>query len=97
MGVSGEPDKGTEDMSSRRKLVYGGSFLDRLTAQDNPAGVEDLWYCVKNSGDLVQDSFNLTICFFLLVCPRCRCSQIRYILTLWMWTGVEQAIDIPLG
>lgn len=43
MGVSGEPDKGTEDLSSGRKLVYGGSFLDRLTAQDNAAGVEDLW------------------------------------------------------
>lgn len=74
MGVSGEPDKGTEDLSSGRKLVYGGSFLDRLTAQDNAAGVEDLWYCAKNSGeDLLARLFsNLTFCFFSLVWPMCR-------------------------
>lgn len=32
MVVSGEPDKGTEDMLPGRKLVSGGSCFDRLKA-----------------------------------------------------------------
>jgi Na+/phosphate symporter len=34
MVVSGEPDKGTENISPGRKLVYCGSYFDRSRAQD---------------------------------------------------------------
>lgn len=39
MVVSGEPDKGTEDMLPGRKLVSGGSCLDRLKAHRRKHGL----------------------------------------------------------
>ncbi len=40
MVLSGEPDNGTEDMLSGRKLVASGPCFDRLKAQEK-AGVRD--------------------------------------------------------
>jgi len=49
MVVSGEPDKGTEKMSSGRKLAYGGSFFDRSRTQDEARAAEqNLWYPPAN-------------------------------------------------
>lgn len=50
MECFGEPDNGTEDMSSGRKLVRGGSFLDRPRSQDRVAGVWDLRYQAASMG-----------------------------------------------